>query len=100
MSPQKPETDPRALAHRAAEEFATGGYLAAQTAALVATALALTPIAGPAVSDEPAKPRTVVIAFRIGSGEPISVHVDAQSAYRATKGREGIGFAEWPVLPR
>ncbi|XTP37112.1 hypothetical protein ACORG1_13220 [Mycobacterium sp. TJFP1] len=42
MSPQKPETDPRALAHRAAEELAAGGYQAAQTTALVAIAGALT----------------------------------------------------------
>ncbi|KWX66823.1 hypothetical protein [Mycobacterium sp. NAZ190054] len=41
MSPQKPETDPRALAHRAAEELAKGGYQAAQTTALVAIAGAL-----------------------------------------------------------
>ncbi len=42
MSAQKPETDPRALAHRAAEELASGGYQAAQTTALVAIAAALT----------------------------------------------------------
>lgn len=42
MSPQTPEMDPAALARRAAEEFAAGGYLAAQTAALVAIAGALT----------------------------------------------------------
>lgn len=41
MSPQKPETDPRALAHRAAEELAAGDYQAAQMAALVAIAAAL-----------------------------------------------------------
>lgn len=41
MSPQKPETDPRALAYQAAEELAAGGYQTAQTAALVAIAGAL-----------------------------------------------------------
>lgn len=55
MSPQKPETDPRALAHQAAEELAAGGYQAAQTAALVAIAGALAGEPGPddvATADE------------------------------------------------
>lgn len=47
MSPQKPETDPQALAHRAAEELTSGGYQAAQTTALVAIAGALAAKAPP-----------------------------------------------------
>lgn len=61
MSPRRPETDPRALAHRAAEELAAGGYLAAQTTALVAIALALA--ARRALADTEGAQRTIWAAY-------------------------------------
>lgn len=97
MSSQNPETNPAALATRAAQELASGAYQAAQTAALVAIAAALAAKSAPDEKSE--KPQTVAIVFQISSGKPLSVHVDAQAAQRAIDGIPGVGFSEWRVLP-